>query len=775
MGAFIARRFPKHARWNDDDTALLKPDGSELVVLTAAQVQAMQAQVGKPRFRWVAGDHTTGASVEVGTPVTTYADDLQGLADGSVVFVTSGGTLTIVAESSDDGVVWSSLGALGSALAAGTYAYRLDTMPRGRFVRYVLTASGSTCTVRSFSMWTTAHQRMATRQVRRGVIGDGTVSVALAADGTLTSPPVDLRYAVRAQSSVRIVVDSGTVKVSAQVSRDGRRDFASLGDIATGLTTGVHTVQLATLAQYGHFVTFTVTETASSTASVQATASLSVADDFVSSAGRKVAIIGARQMFQGANWTNNFNGACMSTYSMLERMGYDVELLPLDDASTIFDDGALRYEFVVLPFVNHGGFWTTWTNGPGKPIGRIMKGETAMPLFCVGVYANNHTQLLAALGAGVTDAAAHRKLLWRGATWYMPSVSAYTVVMRSHMSNYAVWQTDSEGGTTGWLYKGARGWVYVSSGNNHPGECNSLPFMLAEAIMRGHIAPPPRKLTAVVDVDDMPACDSVNGIMTLADVQRVYAAMAAMQMPSSWGIRPEDISSGRQSAAISNFVAQHSADRGGLIYPILHNGNWHWKNGTKTVKDGLYRADIATVTGAGIPVGDDAGKLNAWGYTYANQNAWDEESHQLGQPGSDYTASPDGFTSRMGYGWRVCRLDALSVNNSKTIGEPEEVHGQTWYRGTRLVASRIQIGSGTLSQDFDDGGAGRSSIVFQCARFIRFTFCYGMPFYIHGQNCYQAPTGDAPGTRWLELLAGVHVVGLSNVVQYVHGATLADE
>ena len=45
MGAFIARRFPKHARWNDDDTALLKPDGSELVVLTSAQVQAVQGLV----------------------------------------------------------------------------------------------------------------------------------------------------------------------------------------------------------------------------------------------------------------------------------------------------------------------------------------------------------------------------------------------------------------------------------------------------------------------------------------------------------------------------------------------------------------------------------------------------------------------------------------------------------------------------------------------------------------------------------------------------------
>ena len=40
MGVFIARRFPKHALWNDDATALLKPDGGSL------NTQALQALVG---------------------------------------------------------------------------------------------------------------------------------------------------------------------------------------------------------------------------------------------------------------------------------------------------------------------------------------------------------------------------------------------------------------------------------------------------------------------------------------------------------------------------------------------------------------------------------------------------------------------------------------------------------------------------------------------------------------------------------------------------------
>lgn len=767
-------------------------DGERYVpALSSAQAQAVQSLVGDdgamsspriqqaaaPRIRWVAGDPATGASVAVGAPVTTYADDLQGLSDGSVVFVHTGGTLAIEAQASDDGVVWAVVGTLGSGLAAGTYGYRLDTLPRARFVRYVLTATGSTCTVRAWSMWTTARIGMVTRQALRGVIGDGSVSVALTASGAVTSPPIDLRYAVRAQSRLRLVVSSGTVKISAQVSRDGRQDFLSLGDLATGLTAGAHTILLSDLAQYGHFVTFTVTETAAAAASVQATASIALADAFAIAPGRKVAVVAPRLAFEGAEWTASYRGSTMSIYALLERMGYDVELLPLDDASTIFDDGALRYEFVVWPHAAHAGLWTTWTSGAGKPISKLLKGETAIPVFAVGAYSNNNAVLVANTGAGVCDTATSRKLRWRGATWYMPSVSAYTVVQQAHMGNLATWQTDSAGGVTGWLYKGARGWVYIASGfNGALGDCNSLPLMLAEAILRGHIAEPPRRISATVDIDDFPASDGINGTTTVADLARVYAALQVMQMPCSFGIRPEDITARRQTAELSEWVSARTADKGGLLYPVVHNGNWFWKDGTKATKDAAYRADIATVTGAGIRVGTDARQLNAWGYTYANNNAWDELSHQLGQPGVDYTASTDGYSSISGYGWRVCRLDALGGNNSASIGEPAEAHASTWYRGVRLVASNSHVASASKALDFDDGSTGQAAIALQCARVIRYGFCHGMPFYIHGQNCYDGHDGgDAPGTRWLELMAGVHAAGLSSVVEYTHGSALADD
>ena len=45
MGVFIARRFPKHALWNDDATALLKPDGSELVVLAVQFAPIATAEI----------------------------------------------------------------------------------------------------------------------------------------------------------------------------------------------------------------------------------------------------------------------------------------------------------------------------------------------------------------------------------------------------------------------------------------------------------------------------------------------------------------------------------------------------------------------------------------------------------------------------------------------------------------------------------------------------------------------------------------------------------
>ena len=57
MGVFIARRFPKHALWNDDATALLKPDGGSL------NTQALQALLDDRENRKVGYENEQPADI----------------------------------------------------------------------------------------------------------------------------------------------------------------------------------------------------------------------------------------------------------------------------------------------------------------------------------------------------------------------------------------------------------------------------------------------------------------------------------------------------------------------------------------------------------------------------------------------------------------------------------------------------------------------------------------------------------------------------------------
>ena len=734
----------------------------------------------KSLFRWVSGDLAATVSVAVGTPVVTYAVDVSDVYDGSLVVVTSGGTLAISCEVSEDGKAWVSGGSLATGLGAGTTAYLLSSIKQETgFFRLTFTATGSTCSVKSFFMGTTANTALRSRQVRRGVFGDGGVSIAMTAGGTIVSPPIDLTHAIRARSSLRVVVGSGTVKLSASVSRDGINDLYSLGDLQTGMTAGSYTINMGSLAQYGHFVTFTITETAAAAAAASGYALLSVSDEHVGNASpRKAAVIAPRLGYAGAEWTNNYSKSTMAMYSMLLRMGYDAEILPLDDASSIMDSGAKTHEFFVWPHTAHSSLWSTWSSGAGKPIGRLTKGETAIPLFAIGCTSNNNSVILANLGAGTRDTEAARKILVGDTSipWYVTNTGSFSVTVQAHMGSFKTIATDSAAsGKTAWAYTGSKGRVYVAAGFNGGGDANHFPILFATAISEGVVSAPPRKLKCVIDIDDMPACDGGStGVMTIDDLTRVYSAMQALSMPCSFGIRVEDISAGRQSAEISAFVTARSAGSGGLIYPIVHNGNWLWKDGTKAVKDVAFRADITVASGAGIVVGTDESKLNAWGYTYFNNNAFDEETLQLGQPASGCAASTDDLSIKSGYGWKVIRADAIGGNNTEGIGEPAAVFGDTYHRGIKIVASHNHISSSAKAIDFDDGSTGTSLIGFQCARFINYTMGFGMPYYIHGQNCfYGHDSGNAPGTRWLELISGIHAYGVGNMIEFVHGAELA--
>jgi uncharacterized phiE125 gp8 family phage protein len=486
----------------------------------------------------------------------------------------------------------------------------------------------------------------------------------------------------------------------------------SLGDLQTGMTAGSYAINLSSLAQYGHFVTVTVTETAAAAASVNGFALLSVADEHSSSGNiRRAAVIGPMMAYSGAEWATNYAAPTMASYAMLKRMGYDAEILPLYDSSPILDSGDKTHDLFVWPATAHAGLWSTWTSGSGKPIGRLVKGGTAIPLICLGVTSNNNATLLANIGAGDRDTETYRKIVFSSdsASWYVPNAGTYQVTQQAHMSDFRTIATDSAlAGKIAWSYRGSAGRVYVAAGFNGANDCNMLPLILGEAVSDGVIDAPPRKVKVVLDIDDMPACEGgAVGIMTLSDLSSVYTELQAMQMPCTFGIRVEDITAGRQQSAISAFVSQRSVLAGGLIYPIVHNGNWFWKDGTKAVKHAAYTSDISVARGSGISVGSDANQLNAYGYTYFNNNAFDEETTQLGQPGSSASASTDNRTRSAGYGWRVIRADGIGGLNTETIGEPSSVFGVTLHRGIRIVASHVHISASDKSVDFDDGSPTR--------------------------------------------------------------------
>lgn len=770
-----SRRYSNGVVWTDDLTAAQVEATQALVSQAGNQAAALaRLQYARPLFAWILGDRVTGASILSGASASSWAVDLGDAQDGTIVAVTTGGTSALTYQVSEDGAVWSAAYAL-TAGAAGTYSYRLSALAPGRYLRITLTASVSTVTARVFWMGSTARAGMPTRYVRRPAIGDGGALLSLAAAGTIVCPPIDLRRAVRGSSALYVTVGSGTVKVSAQVSRDGVINPVSVGDLLTGMTVGVHRISLDGFA-YGNFITLTVTETAGGAATVGGHASLALADERVGQTNpRRVAIVMQAGGFAGAFWTTYAPGS-MKCYRLLDRLGYDVEFLPTATASTAFDGAERLYEFAVVPTFTADGLWATWTSGSGNPFGRLVKGATATPAILLSMADASNAQVQAAVGAFAAGSTLYQKALWGDKPWYYRFKSYTTINVQAHMTETAAFVTDAAGLPAAWKFKGAAGWVYACAGATG-GDFAMLPLAMAEAINAGHISPPPRKVPAVIDLDDMPDCGGINGTGTVADMNRVYAAMTSLQMPCSFGIRTEDIQNNFFTAEMKTWLSSRTADKGGLLYPIVHRGTWTWAAQTKSAADGLQRTDIALSVGAGIRVGSDADNLNAWGYTYANNNAWSESGAQLMQPGSHFTSSPANTVIQAGYGLQVMRTFQAGGANTASIGAPGyDAFGECWYRGIRVVDSTYQMTDAQKLLDFDDGSTGSTQIAFQFARFFNDVLGAGMPLYIHGSNCYDGhDSGNAPGTRWLEMLAGIYGKGMNQVCTMAHGSVLAAE
>ncbi|MBK9075457.1 MAG: hypothetical protein IPL77_10870 [Flavobacteriales bacterium] len=760
----------------------LKFDGG----LTSAQVQAVRELVTNTpvaadhaHFRWIFGDSSTGDSVTTATPVTFAGIDARDWTDATLhVICTGAGTLAMAASVGNDGAGVETT--LFAGLSAGTTAVKL---PKGQFIDFTATATSATMTVRAYVV----AQSLTSRQVAqigvmRHAIGDSSAGISVAASGTQTSNPIDMQQIDRATAILRIkVTGTGTAKISAQGSRNGVDDLYSLGDLVTGMVvaTGTYSYALSSLAVGFPFLTLTATETGGAnpvvvTAYIEGT---EPAAHVVTADRRKVAIVVPSNFFASGTWVSSYSKPWRMIYGMLTRMGYDVDVLAPSDTSTIFDGTARRYEFIVMPHLQASAAWATWTSGPGKAIGRIAKGEGAAPVFILGISQSANSAIRAATGAdAIVDALGNKRTTIGGGLLYVNNSVGYGITAQGHMTSYeALGTITASGSVAAWRFRGTAGWVYCNAGYVASGTGSALPVLLGLAISAGHIEEPPRKLAAVIDIDDCPDCSGSggNGTQTVADLNRIYTAMTTLQMPCSFGIRPEDIDSGRMPTAVSAWVAARTANHGGLLYPIEHEGSWYWKDGTKAVKDAAYRASIPTITGVGINVGTDAAQVNAWGYTYFNNNACDLETLELGSPETSYLASPTEVVRQAGYGWQVVRLDARGVNNTECPGEPEYVFGVGRQRGTTLAASATAIASSEKTIAYTDDGAGTQRLGLQLGAFQNQCLAHGTHMYIHGSNCYDGHDGgNAPGTAFLESLASVWGY-MGRVVEFKHGAESA--
>lgn len=735
-------------------------------------------------FRWVAGDASNTQALSISGSFSSHPIDARRMrmSDATLqVIVAGSGTVKATVYGSADGVTnWVSMGDLltGMVVGTGSYILRLNdsALTDWKYYKFVFTETGgaATATVKAaiYADDISAESTTATVSSVVYAIGDETAGVSIAASGAQGSIFVDSRKTRRQSGVIRVVISgAGTAKLTVYGSGSGLSDWHNLGDLITGMTAGSHSIAMsdASIAYFPYY-RFIVTETGGASA-VVATVFVSQKISDTYSDLPRVLVLSDSEWVTGAS-LGTYDDAIVDAVALLSNLGYSVDVRAVSDVTTtLFDSIGRAYEFVYIPALFDGFGWSTWTSGSGYAIGKALKGGTPIPVFVASISATSQVKVLAALGADTQEAASYRKIKWRNSYWYTYS-GAYDVVQQGHMSNLSTFITKPDGTKSiAWKFQGASGWVYACAGANYGGDGSLIVHMLAEAVIDGVIDAPPKRLPVVIDLDDTP--DTNNGVMTISDLDRAYSAMQRMSMPSAFGIQANHLDT--VSSQMAEWVRARTADRGGLLYPIVHAGNWYWNAESKASADALFRADVAACIAKGLKVGDNAEQTDAWGYMYFNNNAFNDESMQLGSPERTMPSSPLNTLITSGYGWKVARAytigGAYNTNPIPATSRPSS--GKTWHRGILVVGSFTGMSYADTTLDPDDGGTGTTKFSNQCSRIFAWSGAYRSPTYMHGSNLYQTG-GNAPGSVFLELLADNYEAGLDSIVQFVHGSDLAD-
>lgn len=348
--------------------------------------------------------------------------------------------------------------------------------------------------------------------------------------------------------------------------------------------------------------------------------------------------------------------------SYLSQLGYEYEIhtgIPSASGTGQFNFvTAALYHFIVT--LSHG-----YENSATDSILKLMDGTQAVTCFNLAMKEPRPTTK-DFLGITGTPVSAHYKCTWRGNPVYFQGnsysnaggavVITPLITIDSAPTTFIAWKT-----------KGSVSKVYSSSETNGSAEgIACFPLLLQDAITAGDIAKPSKKVKTYFDIDHY------NGsVVSIGDVTDIYTMQQKYNMPISCGLQT-GVASGtpewtNTSAAVKAFIAARTPDKGGLIYPCIHDHEWYWDfaggstltTTTKTHMNTHYTAGIARCEAAGIKMGDI--NTDAFGYIHMPSNRLNDEALQLMSPLTEYFCSVDNLTLKTGYGIRAVRVTATST------------------------------------------------------------------------------------------------------------------
>lgn len=429
-----------------------------------------------------------------------------------------------------------------------------------------------------------------------------------------------------------------------------------------------------------------------------------------------------------------------------KRMGYTPDSMVLGDDQTgmtnVASTGGYEFAIVVHPFS-----WDTTAFGNGW-LGNLMDGDY-LPVFVV-----NHVEIgapfSALLGVNRNQSASNYFITFDG-LGELPLNCATMADQDTagHEITPLAWETSNSTNLAAWKMTSGTYNIYGSAEAGGSGSTTSLlPIMMQYAINDGQITAPDKKLFGTFDIDDWPT-DAEGHEWTADEAQKLVDDLKQAKMVTTVGIPASKTVEGRNQLAqvwepngVNAVIRKNQIRNGGPLYPIEHHGSTWWTTveisgdpsggQTKAAIDTFYRDHVDNMHDHGIYQGWNADGLDSYGYHYFNTNRVDDKGLQLATPRNIKFADPADTTAKLGYGWKVARMDDNSTHRVIGSYDTNLATQISDYLGILLVGSTSPMTVTDQVVAYASNADDYARLI--CQGYLTMSAVASQPVYMHGGN-----------------------------------------